>query len=132
MSYTNIYLLKSLDHCPVQHVAKKINCLDSVKTCIVFVWQKIFLLSWKTFCFFNCDVPSTIERCKKKKRVKALLIIWCSLLQRDKKAKQRENKWVFNLIWESENVVTSLLDCEGNSLLKVITSWINSHPVKSV
>lgn len=118
----HLYLLKSLDHCPLQHVAKIINCLDSMKTCnVVVFWSKILFLSWKTFCLLNCDVASTIERPKlvlssyhkikkKKKKVKSLLIIWCSLLWGDKNAKQRENKWLFNVTWESEKVVTSLSD----------------------
>lgn len=47
----------------LQQVAKKINCLDFMKTCIVFIWLKI-LLPLKTFYTFNGFISSTIERTK--------------------------------------------------------------------
>lgn len=100
----------------LQQFAKKINCLDFMKTCIIFVWSKILLLSLKTFCLLNSDVPSIMKELRWFSHPATEFqdffksILWRSLLWRDKNAKQRENKRVFNLTWEIEKVVTSLSD----------------------
>lgn len=122
----------------LQQFAKKINCLDFMKTCIIFVWSKILLLSLKTFCLLNSDVPSIMKELRCSLILPQSSRIFLSLyygavcyeeIKMQSKGKTRESLiWLERLKkwWHPCQI------CEGSFSLKVITSWINSHPISPV